>query len=321
MTKSGDLPLCSQIDSIPFWGCSSLQSVILSSCKMIPKSTFKGCSGLKSVDLSSCRSIPDSAFYQCHSLQSVKLYSDCTSVGISAFEGCSYLQSLDLSSFYSFEDRAFYGCPALRATIGYRLPQIGKNSFDPSAELLVPLSQVGLLQANYSAWKDYLSQITPINDYEEISTIALDDRSGIEKEIGATEVSKITRLKVSGTINSYDIFIIRTKMFNLQYLDLTDAEIQACDYPYYENFHTSDNEVGPMSFYYLDNLVSLKLPRNAKVIGKQAVSQCRNLQEIILPEKLESIGVSAFHFCNRLNSIAFPSCLKSIGSEAFCQCI
>lgn len=316
--QSVDLPSCRQIDSTPFYGCYSLKSVYLSS--PIRKSTFEGCPSLQSVELPSCISIPDSAFYKCHSLQSVKFSSRCGTIGTSAFEGCSYLQSLDLSSIYSLGDRAFYGCPILRVTIGYQLPRIGQNSFDLNAELQVPLSQVGLLQAIYPAWKNYQSQITSINDYQEISSKALDDRSGIEKEIGATEVNKVTRLKISGTINSYDIFIIRTKMLNLQYLDLTDAEILACDFPYYENYHTSNNEVGPMSFYYLSNLVSLKLPRNAETIGQNAVSQCANLQEIVLPEKLETIGTSAFAFCHSLHSIVFPSFLKNIGIEAFSNC-
>ena len=154
----------------------------------------------------------------------------------------------------------------------------------------------------------------------EISSNALDDKSGIENVIGATEVSKVTALKVTGTINSYDIFIIRTKMYNLHYLDLSDAEIVACGFPYYESCHTSDNEVGANAFRDLKNLISLKLPKNATVIGENAVAACSNICEVILPEKLEGIGTNSFMECEKLVSIPFPPHLRGIGYSAFYWC-
>lgn len=223
---------------------------------------------------------------------------------------------------------AFWGCPKLTVSLGFSCPQLDSNAFDSTATLIVPLSaaaaykyspdwSVGFL---YTDWKKYYNQITFIDDIVKISTKALSDRSGIESVIGATEVSKVTGLKVTGTINSYDIFIIRTKMYNLHYLDLSDADIVACDFPYYEGCHTSDNEVGANAFCDLNSLISLKLPKNAKVMGNRAVCECPNLCEVILPVQLEIISDRSFYQCKKLVAIPLPPYLREIGNDAFIYC-
>lgn len=223
---------------------------------------------------------------------------------------------------------AFGGCPKLTVSLGFSCPQLGSNAFDSTATLIVPLSAAAAYKYSpdwsdgflYTDWKKYYNQITFIDDIVKISTKALSDKSGIENVIGATEVSKVTGLKVTGTINSYDIFIIRNKMYNLHYLDLSDADIVACDFPYYEGCHTSDNEVGDNAFRDLKNLISLKLPKNAKVIGDDAVRDCPNLCEVILPVQLEIIGVRSFHVCRKLVAIPLPPHLRGIGGFAFYWC-
>lgn len=255
-------------------------------------------------------------------------------LGVKAFCGCSDLQSVDLSFCEWIGQYAFSQCPKLRVSLGWLCPKLGGNAFDSTAILNAPLSAAAAYRyspnwkdgasndigASYREWEKYFDQISFENDIVEISTQALSDKSGIENVIGATEVSKVTGLKVTGTINSYDIFIIRTKMYNLHYLDLSDADIVACDYPYYESCHTSDNEVGANSFCDLKNLIYLKLPKKAKVIGRDAVSQCGNLCEVILPEKLEEIGLYSFKLNSSLVSASLPPYLRQIGTEAFSYC-
>lgn len=265
--------------------------------EMLNRRAFSGCENLSAVEnLASVTSVSEQAFYQCSSLSHVDLPS-CTQIGWWAFSSC----------------------PNIRVSLGASCPKLGYGAFDSTATVTAPLSRAALYR--YSAdWKKYFGQITFIDDIMKISTKALSDKSGIENVIGATEVSKVTALKVTGTINSYDIFIIRTKMYDLHYLDLTDADIVACDFPYYEDYHTSDNEVGAYAFCKLNNLISLKLPKNAKAIGDDAVYDCPNLCEVILPEKLEKIGQSSFGKCRELVSIPFPPYLREIGRYAFYWC-
>ena len=244
------------------------------------------------------------------------------------FYGCSDLQSVDLSFCKQIGQYAFSQCPKLTVSLGVSCPQLDSNAFDSTATLIVPLSAAAAYKyspdwyndASYREWKEYLNQITFIDDIMKISTKALSDKSGIESVIGATEVSKVTALKVTGTINSYDIFIIRTKMYNLHYLDLSDADIVACDYPYYESCHTSDNEVGDNAFRDLKNLISLKLPKNAKIVGDNAADGCYSLCEVTLPKNLEKIGGNSFYGCEKLVAIPLPPHLREIGYNAFGSC-
>ena len=270
----------------------------------------------------------------CNSIISkVTLPKSLRSLGAKAFYGCSDLQSVDLSFCEWIGQSAFSQCPKLRASLGWLCPILGSDAFDTTATLIAPFSGAAsyryspdwfyddsLLGASFRNWKEYFKQITFVNDIVEISSQALSDKSGIENVIGATEVSKVTGLKVTGTINSYDIFIIRTKMYDLHYLDLSDADIVACDFPYYEDYHTSDNEVGAYAFCVLKNLISLKLPKNAKVIGKDAVWGCGNLCEAIFPEQLKGIGYGAFDGCKRLVVASLPPLLRYIGASAFSSC-
>lgn len=265
--------------------------------KMLNCRVFSGCENLSVVEnLASVTSVSEQAFYQCSSLSHVDLPS-CTQIGWWAFSSC----------------------PNIRVSLGASCPKLGYGAFDSTATVTAPLSRAALYR--YSAdWKEYFGQITFIDDIMKISTKALSDKSGIENVIGATEVSKITALKVTGTINSYDIFIIRTKMYNLHYLDLSDADIVACDFPYYGGYCTYDNEVGANAFRGLENLISLKLPKNATVIGYAAVKECSNLCEVILPVQLEIIGDESFCGCENLVAIPLPSHLKKICSLAFAWC-
>lgn len=309
--------------------CENLSVVENSECvTTVFNQAFYNCSSLAHVDLPSCTTIGDASFQYCTNLSSIDGLSNCRSVEKSAFAYCSSLKSIALPSCGFIREHAFFCCPNIRVSLGAFCPHLENNAFDATATLIVPLSAAAAYKYSpdwygssmYTYWKEYFNQITFENDIEEISTKALSDKSGIESVIGATEVSKVKALKVTGTINSYDIFIIRTKMYDLHYLDLSDAEIVACDFPYYESYHTSDNEVGENMFCNLKNLISLKLPKNVKIIGCYAVRECPNLCEVKFPEKLEEIGPLSFSQCQNLVVSPLPPYLRKIGSEAFRYC-
>ena len=73
-------------------------------------------------------------------------------------------------------------------------------------------------------------------------------------------------LKVSGTINSYDIIAIRIKMLNLRKIDLSNATITASSYEYYTGCHTENNIIGDRMFSNM-NLHKLILPNDIISIG------------------------------------------------------
>ena len=182
----------------------------------------------------------------------------------------------------------------------------------------VPESAVDAYRAA-DVWNNYKNKIFSISDQldYDVKTTAMDSQSGLEQAIGATNMKKVVSLKATGTINGYDIFMIRTKMTNLQNLDLTDADIVANGFAYYENNSTTDNVVGDYSFYKLNNLVTLKLPKNAITIGDHAVASCSSLESVDFPKNLKNIKNESFSYCSKLDNVILPDGLESIGENSY----
>ena len=329
-----------------FMGCSSLASVeIPSSVTSIGSNAFNSCSSLASVEIpSSVTSIDDQAFRACSSLASVEIPSSVTSIGGSAFYGCSSLASVEIpSSVTSIGDGAFESCPILNLNLPATLKSIGRKAFDRARQIFVNAPEPPLAKAApfgesveeifvpesaveaYKAadgWRDYRIRIFSMSDITnfDVTATAQEKESGLLNEIKQENLNKVVTLKVGGTINGYDIMVMRNKMPNLRHIDLTNATIVANDYEYYQGCHTEDNVIGENMFRELDNLISLKLPDNAVTISSFAICNCSVLEEVALPRKLETIESSAFRDCSNLKNIVFPPSLGFIGVWAFSDC-
>ena len=329
-----------------FCGCLNLKEIQLPNCKLIGTNAFSGCSSLATVTgMGNVETILENAFNYCTSLQSVDL-TNCKYVGYGAFNNCKELQSVELPKIETLDKFAFYNTGITKVTLPETLTSMGTlcfsamdytfngnvpptllvdnnypNAFGGTFTIVVPAEALKAYQTadEWSKYADKMLSLGDKHDYD-VTTTALDDKSGLEQAIGATNMKKVISLKVTGTINSYDIFMIRNKMTNLHYLDLSDADIVANNFAYYENYGTQDNVVGPYYFYQLANLSTLKLPNSATSIGHYAVANCTNIREIVIPNGYVSIGSGAFQFCSNLRTIQFPPSLKTIGSSAFYYC-
>lgn len=286
-------------------------------------------------------SIANYAFESCSSLTSVAMPS-VTSIGIQAFSSCSDLTSVSMPSVTSIGDEAFYSCPITHLSLPATLTSIGNSCFTVTREItLAATTPAGLgtgafwkyavirvpesavddyrTAAGWSNYKDQILSMSDITDYD-VTVTAQEKESGLQNVLGQDNLGKVASLKVTGTINSYDIMVIRNKMPYLHYLDLTDATIVANDFEYYTGCHTENNVIGDYMFDSLYKLLSVKLPKNVTRIGNYALSSCGSLAEVVLPVKLESIGSSAFSSCRKLKNIDFPPALKAIGGSAFSLC-
>lgn len=339
--KSVNLPACTTIGGSAFDGCLSITEVDLSACKEFGFNAFSGCTKLeKVIGLENIKSIPNGAFRET-ALKSVNL-PVCTTIGSSAFYGCCSLQSVDLPKVESINSNAFWGSGITKVSLPETLKSMGYNCFDKVKEytfngthpavfykdsgsafscasyiIRVPESAIDAYKTA-DVWKNYADKIFSISDQldYDVTATAMDNQSGLEQAIGATNMKKVVSLKATGTINGYDIFMIRTKMTNLHYLDLTDADIVANGFAYYENNSTTDNVVGDYSFYKLDNLITLKLPKNAVTIGDNAVANCSSLESVDFPKNLKYIGFRSFSDCYKLDNVILPDGLESIGPES-----
>lgn len=324
-----------------FEECSNLTSVDMPSVTNIGIWAFKNCESLISVNMPSVTNISSHAFDNCSSLTSVDMPL-VTNISSYAFSSCSNLTSVDMPLVIRIGDYAFGGCPIRKLYLPTTFTSIGNSCFTATREITlaattpaslgtdvfwkyavirVPESAVNDYRtaAGWSNYKDHIFSMSDNTDYNVIVT-AQEKESGLLNMITQEKLGKVVSLKVTGTINSYDIMIIRNKMPYLHHLDLTDATIVANDFEYYTGYHTEDNIIGNYMFAYLGKLVSVKLPKNATSIRGYALSDCYSLAEVVLPVKLEKIGSSAFLGCSGLTNIDLPPTLKTIGNSAFESC-
>ena len=263
-------------------------------------------------------SIPNYAFRNCSSLTSVTIPNSVTSIGKSAFESCFSLTSVTIpNNVKDIGESAFAGCSSLviLTNISVTPPSITSNVLNDKLVIIVPAEA---LDAYKSApvWSDYAVHIIPNNAVSEydVNTVAKENSSGLHQAIGEENLLNVMSLKVNGTINSYDILLIRNKMLNLKNLNLTNAVIVPSSQSYLENYKTESNVIGPSMFSGL-NLVAVKLPKDVISIRANAFSGCSLLRELEINSDLDEIGFSAFSG-TRIDSLVIPKC-GSVGNSAF----
>lgn len=333
------------IGSSAFQNCSSLTSIDIPLVTTINEQVFYCCSSLTAVNMPSVSVVGYRAFFHCEALKAVDL-PKVTSIGEEAFNCCSSLVSVNLPMVISIGDDAFYNIRIIEVSLPATLQSLGPGNFGSAVKVVLgsvtpPVFPTGIGSAGFSSyvtlivpeaslaayksanvWNKYAGQMRSQSDKVDydVTTTAQDNTSSLHDIIGEDNLDKVVSLKVKGTINGYDIMILRNKMANLHLLDLSEAHIVANPYEYYVGYHTEDNVVGPYAFRYLYKLVSLKLPNSATSIGASAVESCRNLIELVLPNKVVTIGEYAFDGCSGLKKVELPPTLKYIGESAFGFC-
>lgn len=346
--SSIDLSNCSSWPYASIFGnCKNLKEIKLpSTLTEIPNYLFCGCTGLTSFDFTNITKIGSSAF-EGTGLTSVVIPASVKDIADNTFKNCNNLKSVDLGNINSIGSSAFEGSnidsltiPATISSIGYnafpeinyitinatKVPSLG-SSFGQNVVVLVPEEALNAYKTA-DVWKDFAGQIFAIGaklDYD-VKTTAQDNAPGLLQQLDRNNLNNIVSLKVSGTINSYDIMLFRNKMDNLHHLDLSDADIVANPYEYYQGNCTQDSILGNYAFSELDKLITVKCPKSVKQIYG-AFKNCNNLRSVVLPEQLEYIGKEEdwgsgngpFSNCVNLKNIIFNGC-KEIGNNTFNGC-
>ena len=154
-----------------------------------------------------------------------------------------------------------------------------------------------------------------------VNASAQSNASTLHQQIGEENLGNVMSLTVKGTINSYDLMVIRNKMFNLHHLDLTDASFLANSYNYYKEYCVeNDNSTGTYAFGGISRLVSIKLPKTLETISTSAFLNCSGLKSVEFQQDLVGIGSEAFKGCRTLESVSLKKGLKRILGSAFYYC-
>ncbi len=292
------------LTSIPvraFYRCDKLSTIDLSHCTVIGGGAFYRCTSLTHIDLSSVTLLesvkgrnyysngdkeyilPDDvfgSFTDCKNLTSVSL-SCCKKIGDRAFKGCTSLEKIILPETVTNLGWECFDGTIMVTSMAIVPPVITFNT-DLSSNMMGEFMLVNVPEASLDSyksanyWKDMAKRIFPIGtkfDYD-VTTEAQSSTSDLLDKVGKNNSNSVVSLKVKGSINSYDIMVIRNKMDNLHYLDLSDANVVENSYEYYTGCSTKNDTIGRNAFRELSKLVTVSLPNSVKAIESGALYNC-----------------------------------------------
>lgn len=334
-----------------FQGCSSLEALQLPyGITCIEDAVFANCFNLKDIEIPrSVTTINNMAFVNCRSLTSISIPDNVTSIGEFAFNGCSNLKSLYLpANIKNIGDVAFNCCGRLTRIIAKMKEPvaIGEDTFTgldyDKCELLVPEGSAEAYR-QAAVWSNF-------NNITDITVVVADDAGSLQYVIEKNDKNyknNITRLKVIGPIDIYDIQCIREMAGcwleengkktdgNLQYLDLQEAKLVGNDISI--NVYTKGSNQGETNtvectakiesdgndfsnlFRKVSKLNTVIMPEYLTTTGSGTFMDSP-LSSITLPQNLTSIDDNAFNGCSGLRDISIPSGVTSIGKGAFKGC-
>lgn len=244
-------------------------------------------------------------------------------IGARRFYGCQSIQNMTVpASVETIGERALEGIMEVHFLGTTPATLTSSEGFSSDAVYVVPSAALSKYRSAVY-WSDFKNQIIPDDAVLalDLTVSAENDRSAVVVKAGGEDkVEYLTRLTLHGTINSYDIFAIRTKMPNLHVLDLTDVEIVANPYEYYTGSHTEDHRLGSNAFIDMTKLVEIHLPKHITEIGDRAFAGCTNLRILEMHEGIETIGGSAFVANRSMKRFDLPNGIKSVGMYAFSGC-
>ena len=333
------------IDASAFNACYAIESVDLSKTSMtiISNDAFAYCYNLSNIIFpQSLVRIDTHAFNNCHSLTEIILPETTKYIGGYAFYGCGNLKDVNLQKIETIGESAFsstglsmvnlssaisVGKSAFTNDILFTIDnaapaQIDVDAFSENSLFIVP-SSAETDYKNAEVWSNYALRIVSKDvAIQNIEVSAYNQGSAILDAIGGESKQQyVIDLKVTGTINGYDIVVLRDKMVELRFLDLSAAKIIANSFGHYKDgdveYCTEDDVLSPYSFKGKYRLQTIKLPTGIKSIEHNAFSECYRLSDIIIPDKVTSIGASAFNYCTGLQSVRLPNGLELIGAQAF----
>lgn len=220
---------------------------------------------------------------------------------------------------------------------------IGEDTFTgldyDKCELLVPEGSAEAYR-QAAVWSNF-------NNITDITVVVADDAGSLQYMIEKNDKNNITRLKVIGPIDIYDIQYIREMAGcwleesgkktdgNLQYLDLQEAKLVGSDIGI--NVYTKGSNQGETNtiectakiepdgndfsnlFRNVSKLNTVIMPEYLTTTGSGTFMDSP-LSSITLPKNLTSIGNNAFNGCSGLRDISIPSGVTSIGKGAFKGC-
>lgn len=177
--------------------------------------------------------------------------------------------------------------------------------------------QLTLISESITPWEnDLVSHDATAKEYVVVNCPTA---GGLKDAIAAAKLNytKVTNLKITGSIGVSDFEFMRREMSALEALNLKEVTILSQD----NNFYWKDDEIPPHALEET-KLMHIVLPDKLKEIREYAFANCKYLiGSLNIPEGVVSINERAFFTCSEFDgTLTLPSTLKSIGISAFANC-
>ena len=283
---------------------------------------FYYCTSLNSVTIpNSVISIGSYAFYNCTSLTSVTIPNSVTSIGDRAFSYCTSLTSVTIpNSVTSIGSSAFNSCSSLSTIIvdGEKPASLDGSVFSNISSFVIFVDNEQVFRNQWAYYADciYLNPKWYADKRTEVTITANPSKSALHQALGLDSLQKVVSLKINGTINSYDIMMLRNQMPDLRELDLSDASIVANSYEYTDGYCSKENTLTMQSFTGTGTRIrKLVLPKSLTTIEAGALNEF--VYDLTIQEGITAIPANAFENCSRLASVSLPESLETIGACAF----
>lgn len=251
-------------------------------------------------------------YWSMTSFEEFKYFVGLTSIETSAFTECTNLYSVTVpASVKSIGTNAFNN----NYVIFESNTPITYNNFSTNSVFFVPDESLHDYQ---EAWYDIRFRILPISALKEgtkeFTCTAQPTSSHLADLIGEENLHKILRLRIVGSINSYDMMVINKKMTCLRELDLSATNIVANSYD--SGFGASED--GVLNAFTPVTLKTLVLPESIHTIGANALKQRSYITHTLyVPDNVQYIGEGAFYSFKKLIKFSKDSKLERIGNNAF----
>ena len=261
----------------------------------------------------------------------VNIPSGATKIGAYAFYGQKGVSRINVPSTVTTIEQYAFNSPYISDVIiaGNSVITLESTSaFNDNTCIYVPKNLLAAYRAA-PKWSDLADRIFPDGFLQvTVDLIAMSNSpallpalNALEEVDGEYRITALTNLKIKGTMNGYDILMIRTKMPNLRKLDLSEVTIVNNDnnYEYYTGYHTDLETITPYMFYNIKNLKEVILPANIKTIQSYAFAKS-GITSMVIPSTIKTIGSYAFYNCEDLVNLTLTKGLETIEWNAFCEC-
>ena len=175
-----------------------------------------------------------------------------------------------------------------------------------------------LVSESIAPWENDLQS----HDATAMEYVVINSTAGhLKDSIAAShkELTKVKRMKVTGTINAHDFIMMRDSMPKLTALNLKDVRIKV---PTSGTIYADwkDDEIPSDCFRRKKTLTSIVFPDVLKSIGSNAFAGSGLKGSLNIPEGVVEIGKWAFTNNDFTGILTLPSTLKKIGVSAFSEC-